>query len=60
MREDSADGLCVIEVAETEEARGSYRDLRDAADEMLEVCLEYSDKPEGSIATNIGKISQRA
>ncbi|KAL8725607.1 MAG: hypothetical protein Q9166_007242 [cf. Caloplaca sp. 2 TL-2023] len=32
----------------------SYLDLREAAEEMMEVCLEYKDRPEGAIATNIG------
>lgn len=52
---DSADGKCAIEVAQTGGARGSYLDLRDAAEEMSEVCLEYKAKPEGAIASNIGK-----
>ncbi|KAI4253309.1 MAG: hypothetical protein L6R42_007634, partial [Xanthoria sp. 1 TBL-2021] len=50
---DSADGKCAIEVAQTGGARGSYLDLRDAAEEMSEVCLEYKAKPEGAIASNI-------
>ncbi|CAL8574451.1 hypothetical protein XPA_000410 [Xanthoria parietina] len=50
----SADGKCAIEVAKTEGARGSYLDLKEAGEEMSEVCLEYKAKPEGAIATNIG------
>lgn len=53
-----ADGLCAIEVAETPEAQGSYLDLATAADEMNQVCVDFSILPEGSIASNIGKASQ--
>ncbi|KAL8811851.1 MAG: hypothetical protein Q9200_001466 [Gallowayella weberi] len=53
-----ADGNCIIEVAETSGARGSYLDLSEAVEEMLELCVEYKeDHPEESTATNIGKIS---
>ena len=54
----SADGICAIEVAQTAGARGSYIDLREAAEEMSEVCMEYKERPEGAIASNIGKVSQ--
>ncbi|KAL9002240.1 MAG: hypothetical protein Q9188_004825, partial [Gyalolechia gomerana] len=47
------DGLCAIEVAETPEAQGSYLDLATAADEMNQVCVDFSILPEGSIASNI-------
>lgn len=50
-----ADGLCAIEVAETQQAQGSYLDLATAADEMNQVCVDFSVVPEGSIASNIGK-----
>ncbi|KAL9030659.1 MAG: hypothetical protein Q9196_001246 [Gyalolechia fulgens] len=53
-----ADGLCVVEVAETQEARGSYLDLATVADEMNQICVDYSLVPEGSIGSNIGKASQ--
>ncbi|KAL8947773.1 MAG: hypothetical protein Q9222_005982 [Ikaeria aurantiellina] len=49
----AADGLCAIEVSETTSAVASYLDLVTASEEMAEVCVEYSDAPEGSIATNI-------
>ncbi|KAL8692996.1 MAG: hypothetical protein Q9218_002085 [Villophora microphyllina] len=52
----SSDGQCVIEVPETilgSVPQGSYLDLSTAADEMIEVCLEYKDHPEGSQAKNI-------
>ena len=50
-----ADGLCAIEVAETPAAQGTYLDLVTAADEMTQVCVDFADRPEGSIASNIGK-----
>ncbi|KAL8820368.1 MAG: hypothetical protein Q9223_001390 [Gallowayella weberi] len=51
----SSDGNCIIEVAETSGARGSYLDLSEAVEEMLELCVEYKeDHPEESTATNIG------
>ncbi|KAL8888974.1 MAG: hypothetical protein Q9215_003664 [Flavoplaca cf. flavocitrina] len=50
-----ADGKCVVEVGETVRARGSYIDLKEAAEEATEVCLEYKEKAEGAVATNIGK-----
>ncbi|KAL8941129.1 MAG: hypothetical protein Q9216_002428 [Gyalolechia sp. 2 TL-2023] len=53
-----ADGLCAIEVAETPEARGSSLDLATAADEMNQLCVDFSERPEGSIASNIGKASE--
>ncbi|KAL8771245.1 MAG: hypothetical protein Q9194_004938 [Teloschistes cf. exilis] len=53
----STDGKCVIEVPETKlqsAPQGSYLDLSTAADDMVELCLEYKDHPEGSHASNIG------
>lgn len=47
----------MIEVPETKlqsAPQGSYLDLSTAADDMVELCLEYKDHPEGSHASNIG------
>lgn len=47
----------MIEVPETNlqsEPQGSYLDLSTTADDMVELCLEYKDHPEGSLASNIG------
>ena len=35
--------------------KGSYQDLALAAEEMVEICMEYRDTTEGSFATNIGR-----
>ncbi|KAL8690696.1 MAG: hypothetical protein Q9224_004346 [Gallowayella concinna] len=54
----SLDGNCIIEVVETSGAKGSYLDLSEAVEEMLELCVEYQeDDPEGSTATKIGEMS---
>ncbi|KAL8956959.1 MAG: hypothetical protein Q9183_006178, partial [Haloplaca sp. 2 TL-2023] len=54
------DGKCVIEVPETgsQMVKGSYQDLALAAEEMVEICMEYKDEPEGSFAINIGQNGQ--
>lgn len=47
----------MIEIPETRfqsKAQGSYLDLSITADDMVELCLEYKDHPEGSLASNIG------
>lgn len=51
-----ADGTCAIEVQETDAAQGNYLDLITAAEEMTDLCMDFSDPAEGSIATNIGRV----
>ncbi|KAL8867329.1 MAG: hypothetical protein Q9174_005732 [Haloplaca sp. 1 TL-2023] len=56
-RWSSTDGKCVIDLPETESqmVKASYQDLALAAEEMIEICMEYKEKTEGSLATNIGR-----
>ncbi|KAI4180410.1 MAG: hypothetical protein LQ346_007001 [Caloplaca aetnensis] len=50
----SSDGTCAIEVAETSGAQGNYLDLVTAAHEMTDLCMDFMDPTEGSVARNIG------
>ncbi|KAI4128676.1 MAG: hypothetical protein LQ338_002622 [Usnochroma carphineum] len=52
--ERAADGVCALEVLETPAAQGTYLNLFAAAEDMIDVCMEFANPTEGSIATNIG------
>ena len=50
------DGLCIAQVAmkeDVETAQGSFRDLRNAGNELLRRCVSL--RSEGGVATNLGK-----